>query len=55
MVSLKLHCEQILIGQVKDPTAFLLLAIADRYSAIKLRVCDKAISSYCEYTYCGLH
>lgn len=37
-VSLKAHCEQLLIGQVKDSTAFILLSIADRFSAIKLRV-----------------
>jgi len=41
MVSLKSHCEQLLVEQVKDSTAFLLLTIADRYSAIKLRVCSK--------------
>ena len=37
-VSLKEHCEQLLIGQIKDSTAFILLNIADRFTAKKLRV-----------------
>lgn len=37
-VSLKAHCEQLLIGRVEDSNTFMLLSIADRFSAKKLWV-----------------